>query len=344
MPIVSVIIPSYNHANYIAKAVQSVLNQMLGDLELIVVDDGSSDQSMQVLSTFSDPRLKIYSQSNQGAHAAINRGLELATGEYLTILNSDDMYYPQRLEKLVGTLKKYPGVGMIGSYIHVIDQVGNSLGIKHGYHDLSPWVLPHPEKSFRNGADLKLVLLTENYWATTSNYLFRQSCFKQVGSFRPLRYAHDWDFALRMAGITELLMVPEPLLYYRVHQTNTIRENRSALIYENCWILAFHLPHFLHQPWFENQDADFHYNQLLHSIYVNQCERVLSFFLLQDIAHRPEFALELLNTNHPMRSNCLDFINAQLLEAENCTQNSSSRSSNNPKTRKKILELFRSKS
>ncbi len=101
MPEISVVIPSYNHSSYIDKAVASVLNQTFDDLELIIVDDGSTDNTLEVLEAYSDPRLKIFSQENQGAHAAINRALELAEGKLLAVLNSDDFYHPERLEKAV---------------------------------------------------------------------------------------------------------------------------------------------------------------------------------------------------------------------------------------------------
>ena len=94
---VSVVIPSYNHAAYIREAVDSVLSQSLSDLELIVVDDGSQDESLDILAGYSDRRFHLYTQLNQGAHAAINRGLHAAAGDYLAILNSDDAYHPQRL-------------------------------------------------------------------------------------------------------------------------------------------------------------------------------------------------------------------------------------------------------
>src|SRR3972149_549215 len=105
MPEISVIILSYNHAAYIGHAVESVFAQSNTNFELIVVDDGSTDNSLEVLTGFSDPRLKVLTQSNQGTHATINRGLHEATGKYLAILNSDDLYHPDRLTKILEVLK-----------------------------------------------------------------------------------------------------------------------------------------------------------------------------------------------------------------------------------------------
>ena len=315
MPLVSVVIPSYNHARYIAAAVESVLNQTERDLELIVVDDGSKDNSLEILSTFSDPRLKIYPQENQGAHAAINRGLEQATGHYLAILNSDDLYFPIRLQKLIGILGQHPETGLVGSYIQVIDSEGIPLGVKHGYHDLEPWPLENRARSFRAGEDLRVVLLTENYWSTTSNYLFSRSWFEKVGPFQPLRYAHDWDFALRLAAQSRLLLLPEPLLSYRVHATNTIKENQAAMIFEICWILAVHLPRAAKTDWFQSIDPNYRFDQLLNSIHVFGCERILSLMLLQSLSERPDLASDLLHPDNPLRAAYLEYIQNQLLKA-----------------------------
>jgi glycosyltransferase involved in cell wall biosynthesis len=312
MPAVSVVIPSYNHARFISQAVHSVLNQTESDLELIVVDDGSTDNSLQILGNISDPRLKVISQSNQGAHAAINRGLELATSEYLAILNSDDMYHPQRLKKLVGILMEYPETGLIGSYIQVINSEGASLGIKHGYHDLESWALEKPEQSFRSGEELRMVLLTENYWATTSNYVFSRRWYRCVGTFRPLRYAHDWDFALRIGKQARLLMVPEALLSYRIHQTNTINENQAAMVFEICWILAVHLPQAIQTGWFQVRDQTYRFEQLLNSIYVYRCDRILSLMLLQELSQNSQAAFDLLKPEHPLRKSYIEYIQSQL--------------------------------
>lgn len=312
MPKVSVVMPSYNHASFIAEAVQSVLVQSLSDLELIVVDDGSTDDSLRILADITDSRLRVIAQSNQGAHAAFNRGLAETTGQYIALLNSDDVYHPQRLEKLVATLEADPSLGLAGSHIEVIDAQGKTLGVKHSYRDLEPWRLEAPERSFRAGADLRAALLTENYFATTSNYVFARRWYEQIGGFRPLRYTHDWDFALRLAHTARLTIVPEPLLRYRVHRHNTIRENRAAMIFEICWILAVHLPQHIADAWFGESPLSQRVDQLLHSIYTYNCDRVLNVMLLQRLAENEPAALQLLEASDPSRAEYLAFIVRQL--------------------------------
>ena len=308
LPKVSVIIPSYNHALFIARAVDSVLSQTESDFELIIVDDGSTDASLSVLAGYTDQRMRVIKQSNQGAPSAINRGLQEASGQFIAILNSDDEYYPDRLEKLIAVLASDTKFGLAGSYIEVIDIHNKTLGVKHGYMDLEPWLLEEPKRSFRNGQDLHAALLTENYWATTSNYVFRRVRVERLGGFRNLRYAHDWDFGLRLARMGKLVLLPEPLLRYRIHSRNTIRENQAAMIFEICWCLAVHLPETIATDWFEELPADRRVDQLLHSIYTFDLDRVLTVMLLQRLSERPDMALQLLEPDDPCRHQYLEFI------------------------------------
>ncbi len=304
-PQVSVVIPSYNHAGYLREAVDSVLAQTLPDLELIVVDDGSTDDSLRVLAGVADPRMRVVPQGNQGAHAAINRGLGLASGEYLAVLNSDDQYTPDRLEKLVGVLERNPALGIAGSHITVIDRQGRPLGVKTGYANLSPWALDFPARSFRAGTDLHAALLTENYFATTSNFVFTRRCWEQTGAFRRLRYVHDWDFALRAAPHFGLHLEPEPLMKYRVHNANTIRENKAAMIFEICWLLAVHLPRF-------DTPLEALTEKLTYSIHTYGCDRTLAVMLARGLAADEAAALQLLDPANADRRVYLDYIERTL--------------------------------
>lgn len=313
MPKISVIIPSYNHAAYLGEAICSVLEQTEPDLELIIVDDGSSDDSLKVAASFNDARIQIIPQTNQGAHAAINRGLNTARGDFLAILNSDDMYISTRLEKMLAALNADAHTSLACSYIELIDAQGKHLTIKHGYQDLSPWPLASPERSFRRGDDLHAALLTENYLATTSNYVFTRAWYEKVGEFLPLRYTHDWDFALRiLANDGKLALLPEPLVRYRLHTSNTIRENQIAMIFEILWIFAVHIPQAFDASGICAADADL----LLHSLHTFEAEtgaaagRVLTGMLLQQLHRRPDLAQQLLETANPIRQVYLQYLAA----------------------------------
>lgn len=315
MPKASVIMPAFNHAAFIADAVESVLSQTEKDLELIVVNDGSTDNTMEILSRYKDPRLSVISQDNQGAHSAINRGLDNATGDFFSILNSDDMYHPRRLEKAIARLEDDLRLRLIGSYLQIIDAQKRDLGIKHGYFDCPPWLLDEPELSFRAGSDLRAALLTENYLSTTSNYVFPRKAFEEAGGFRPLRYTHDWDFALRVARQGRIALLQEPLLSYRVHPQNTIRENQTAMIFEICWCLAVNLPfHIADAAFFNERPLDIRIDQLIHSIYVFGMDRVLSMLLLERLNEDLDQAMRLLENDNPVRKRYLNFIEGEILK------------------------------
>ena len=318
MPEVSVIIPSYNHDQYIQHAIDSVLVQTCSDLELIVVDDGSHDSSLDRIRAYTDRRVQVYTQENLGAHAAINRGIELAQSSYIAILNSDDAYMPDRLDKLLAVLRTNPSAGLAASHIQIIDPTGKYLGIKHLYHDLDPWSLPHPELSNRAGDDLFAALLTENYLSTTSNFVFDRAWYSRVGGFRPLRYAHDWDFALRVLSTAggNMCIVPEPLVEYRIHPRNTIRENKAAMVYEMCWCLAVHLPRCVRVLAPPLAEGGSQMSRLLRSIYTYQADKVLSVLLSMDLAGNEPLALDLLDAQNPVRLECITYIKNDVLLAQ----------------------------
>ncbi len=190
-----------------------------------------------------------------------------------------------------------------------MDQNNHPIGIKHGYKDFEPWPLINAERSFRAGSELKDVLLTENYLATTSNFVFPRRCFEHVGGFRPLRFAHDWDFALRISRIADLILLPEPLLSYRIHPQNTIRKSQNSMIFEICWILAVHLPRAVEDPEFLGSEAsEKRIDQLLNSIYTFNCDRVLNMLLLMKLHEQPELALKLLQPQNPIRTRLIEHI------------------------------------
>ena len=229
--LLSIVIPSYNHELYIGEAIQSVIDQTYHNLELIIVDDGSKDKSLEVIRKFKDSRIRVIEQENQGAHNAINRGLREAKGEYLAILNSDDVFEKGRFATMIAEMEKDSNVDFMCSYIRVISSQGKDLGVKQGWKNMEPWLVPNKDLSFAATDDFKLNLLMTNFTSTTSNFLFSRRLYENIGGMRNLRFAHDWDFALRAAEITECKIVEQPLLKYRVHETNTISSNRKWMLF-----------------------------------------------------------------------------------------------------------------
>lgn len=126
---VSVVIPVYTVEKYIADAVQSVLEQTYKELEVIVVDDGTPDASIEICQQFTDPRIKIIHQNNRGASAARNNGIRHAQGDYIAFLDGDDTWVPEKLEKHISHLESSPNVGVSFSYCAFVDENGKPLGL-----------------------------------------------------------------------------------------------------------------------------------------------------------------------------------------------------------------------
>lgn len=242
--LISIIIPSYNHSKYITSTINSVIDQTYENFELIIIDDGSTDGSQEIIPTIRDPRIEYFSQKNLGAHKTINRGLQLAKGKYITILNSDDIYHPQRLEKCVKFLENNQNISLVSTWIEVIDQSGQKLDIKKDWRNLLPWPITDYTHSFLNTNDYKRNLLATNFVATTSNIFMRNTVVKSIGGMRELRFAHDWDYLLRVANIFECSSIQLPLLKYRVHPKNTISQNRKLMLFEILWVLATNYPSY----------------------------------------------------------------------------------------------------
>lgn len=243
---ISVIIPSYNHEKYIAIAIDSVLGQSYSDLELIIIDDGSSDSSAEIINSYADTRVISVFQENEGAHAALNRGLKMATGDYLTILNSDDSYHQDRLKECIAVFENHTTVDFISSWINVVDQVGKTLGIKEAWLNMEPWAIENKDKTFISSGDYRLNALMSNFVSTTSNMIFKREVYEKVGGMRNLRFTHDWDFLLRVCESCHPYNLPKQLVNYRIHGENTIATHRNWMLFEICWIAAAHIEKFSH--------------------------------------------------------------------------------------------------
>ncbi len=220
---ISVVIPSYNHERWVGQAVDSVSAQTLPAGELVVIDDGSVDRSAEVIESRGFPRLRLVRQQNRGAHAAINRGIALSRGDYVTILNSDDELTPDRLEHAWGVARATRAALVVGR-VELIDGMGDPLPEDH---DSSRWYREARAEPARAGS-LRKALLRHNFAVTTSNYFFHKELWRRLGGFASYRYAHDLDFILRALEVCEdrVVYVDEMEgVRYRVHGENTILED-----------------------------------------------------------------------------------------------------------------------
>ena len=248
LPCVSVILPVYNHAAYVTAALDSVRAQTLQDWELIVIDDGSTDDSRAVLQRYvervQDPRIQLYLQANAGSHAAINRGLSLARAPYLAILNSDDCFVPTRLERLMALAQQHPGDLLAVTAVRLIDANGAVVE----QHDPQFWWLRMYRDILRywHGAQAtsrhpaRDALLWGNLTISTSNFFLSRSLLERVGPLGHYRYVLDWEYALRVAIDCPQafhFLDAERLLDYRLHGNNTILGGAIRNHVEAAWIL-----------------------------------------------------------------------------------------------------------
>jgi glycosyltransferase involved in cell wall biosynthesis len=222
-PKISVIIPAYNHEKFIGAALDSALNQTVSAVEIIVIDDGSTDNTAEIIKSYQDPRLTYIYQENQDAFNAINRGVEKAECQFITILNSDDVYTRNRLEKLIN-IQRDTGAECLFTDVIPIDENGNQIPKTQHY-----WHLWHERnrKFFFTYDDLYSVFLRGNLLVTTSNLFLTANAVKMIGKFAPLHFLHDYDYmfrALLALGNKVEYVHSEKLLYYRIHKSNTLSE------------------------------------------------------------------------------------------------------------------------
>jgi glycosyltransferase involved in cell wall biosynthesis len=217
---VSVIVPVFNHEAFVHEAVMSALSQSHSIFELIAIDDGSSDGSLEQLKSIAaaDERVKLLSQRNRGASATINRGLSLAQGDWLAILNSDDRWHPHRLSRLLD-LASRKAAQVIFSRCCAIDHQGRELEASH------PWQAMYADlmHSLAQGS-LSQTLCIGNPVISTSNFVFHRHALNQIGPLRHRRFVADWDWALR-AVLTKGVQShwsDDALFEYRLHASNTI--------------------------------------------------------------------------------------------------------------------------
>lgn len=223
-PVISVIIPAYNHERFVGAAVSSVLAQTFRNLELIVIDDGSTDGTAAVVQSFRDSRLTYHHQANQDAYNALNKGIGLARGQFIAILNSDDIYAPDRLEVLLAHQQQTRSACLFTN-VTPINAVGQE--IKDQSHYWLRWHSRNRQFYFECG-NLFIAFLKGNLMVTTSNIFMSCEAARAIGPFAPLRYLHDYDYIFRalLAFPGQVIYLHDaPLLRYRLHNHNTLSQN-----------------------------------------------------------------------------------------------------------------------
>jgi glycosyltransferase involved in cell wall biosynthesis len=215
MPKVSVVIPAYNAMAFLPETLKSVLEQTFTDFEVLIINDGSSDNVVEWAAQVTDPRVTLITQENQRVSAARNTGIANAQGEYIAFLDADDLWEPTKLEKQVHCLDDNPAVGLVYTWTLLVDQQNNPTGRVFASHA---------------EGNIWQELLENDPISSGSSAMVRRECFDAVGVFdRSLAYAPDLDMWVRIAFDYPVAVIKEPLLRYR-QIPNSFSRNRQKMI------------------------------------------------------------------------------------------------------------------
>jgi len=207
-PLVSIIIPAFNQGHYLGAAIRSALGQTYPHFEIIVVDDGSTDDTPMVVQSFADPRVKYHRQENRGLSGARNTGIRCSHGQLLTFLDSDDCFLPAKLTLLTSIMTSFPEIGFCAGGANLIDEHGNPI---HRRFESS--ILSQPQD-----------LLLGNPFSVDS-VLVKRGWQEKIGFFdESLRSYEDWDFWLRLAlAGCPMRVIEQPVSLYRFHPAQMSR-------------------------------------------------------------------------------------------------------------------------
>ena len=240
MPRVSVVIPSYNHGSYIGRSLESVLAQSYQDFEIVIVDDGSTDDSVEKIRSLGDRRvtIEVFPQ-NRGACVALNAAIRRATGEFIAVLNSDDFFQPEKLKRQVDFLDAHPEVGAVFARPSIVDQRGIA-------------VQGHPMgAAFRRVTNVSrfewLRRLFSDNMLCHPTLMARRTCYDRVGLYNPrLAQLPDLEMWIRLCRCFEIHVLDDELTAFRVLDDN---RNASAATLEvrarGAWEMSHVLERYL---------------------------------------------------------------------------------------------------
>ena len=217
-PLISVVMPVRDGARWLGEAIASVQGQTLADFELIIVDDGSADDSPRIIEAKgrSDPRIRVVRQERLGLASALNRGLSESHGRLIARLDADDRAHPERLERQRRHLDDHPEIGLLGTWADRIDEEGLSRGA------LQPPTRPE---------QLAPLLARMNPFLHSS-IMLRATVLQKVGFYRPaFEGAEDYDLWLRVSEVVKLANLPECLLQYRSHPASVTHRARARQLF-----------------------------------------------------------------------------------------------------------------
>lgn len=231
-PLVSVIVPCYNYGKYLSDCLQAIKDQIYPYLEVLIVDDESTDNTKEIADHFlSDSRFRYIYQTNKGLCGARNTGIRNSVGDFICIVDPDDIWFPIKLERQIDYMNNHPRCGLLYSDAEIlIDGKPTGATIRNG-------------RLFYDGWSFEKMMMDNG--VVCPSVMIRKLCFEKLGLFDEVelkQYSEDWDMWLRISYEFEIGSIREPLLYYRVHD-----QNMSKVKYRQHWknmliTLKRHLP------------------------------------------------------------------------------------------------------
>ena len=214
-PKVSIIIPTYNQAEYLKEAIESVLNQTYKNIEIIIVDDGSTDNTLEVVASF-DNKIVYIQQRNKGASSARNTGIKEASGEYVAFLDSDDMWIKNKLEKQIEFIKNDPEIGLLGTGCYEMINMGKMI-----YKKIFP----------AKNEILQKDLIKYNPFIQSS-VIVEKDVFNDIDLYdEKFKESEDYDLWLRIAQKYKVANLPEALVTKRYYEKGLSKNKDSKQLY-----------------------------------------------------------------------------------------------------------------
>jgi glycosyltransferase involved in cell wall biosynthesis len=214
MPKISVIMPDYNGGKYLKEAVQSVLDQTYKDFEFIILDDGSTDDSVEIVENFSDDRIKLVKLGHGGIVSTLNEGLKISKGEYIIRSDADDVSLPERFEKLLVYIEENKQVGICGSWAISIDSEASVIG-----------EMKYPP--IQNDKIKKNTLLHNPF--IHPSVIFRKEKILVAGGYKNFKHNEDYELWTRVLRKNFGHNIPEFLLKYRIHSNQITKKNNLKM-------------------------------------------------------------------------------------------------------------------
>lgn len=216
-PVVSIIMPIYNGAEYLRPALDSILKQTFKNFELIIINDGSQDDSRAIVESYTDDRIRLTHQKNRGLVATLNRAIGLARGQYIARHDCDDLSRADRLALQVAYLEGHPDVVLLGSGYNLVNEAGKTFGT----------FVP-----FTDDTTIRQDFMLRNPFGH-GTIMFRRSIVKEAGGYAPLKYTEDYEYWWRLAGYGAVANLPEALYDWRVLPSSMSHTRKEA----SNWLL-----------------------------------------------------------------------------------------------------------